>query len=320
MVRWQSILVGSAALLTTAMAALPALADDDGSTPWIDPPAKPADPDAKSDPSDPDALPQLPPNVQVQPDGGVVVTRTPQQGVEVHARTPSGTVHAYGCDRVVFDPNDRAPAPPPGARTPCPMPPPAPPAPPPQVYYRVPGRYYQPPVVVAPRHPRDPARTAALISSSLIFGIGTLVTGTGYLMSDPGRYGSRRCALLEGCMNEESVPLLWTMGAFLTVTPSIPRFVVGDVGFGLMWTGLRAGSFALGAAVDWGDQTALMASTFSFIVPLTLGIVDLATTPRRKLAPQALELAGLKIDGLGPTSFKDLAGNAAPAFGASGRF
>ena len=109
---------------------------------------------------------------------------------------------------------------------------------------------------------------------------------------------------------------------WMTVTPSIPRFVVGDVGMGLLWTGLRGGSFALGTAINWGSDGAFMPVTFAFIAPLTLGIIDLATTPHREnLRPKGqVESASFHLDGLGPTTMLDRAGNNVPAVAAMGRF
>ncbi len=316
--RWASVAL---AALATSLSTTAAFADD--------PKPGPGDPSWTSD-----ELPQLPPgqtpsNVQVKPDGGVVVNRTPDRGVDVHARTPSGTVHAYGCDRVVFDPNDKSAPLPPGAAPPCPAPAVAPP-PPPQYYppggYAYPPRYYPayPPQLmpVRPRYAPDPGRKAALIASSLVFGLGTMASGTTYLLNIADR-GVGDCSLLESCNNRQAATALYAMGAIMTFTPSIPRFVVGDVGMGLLWTGLRGGSFALGTAINWGSDGAFMPITFAFLAPLTLGIIDLATTPHREnLRPKKVEVdtASFHLDGLGPTAMMDRAGNSVPALGAMGRF
>lgn len=315
--RWVSFAMAALAtsLLTTA-----ALADE--------PKAPPSDPSWTSDEL-PQLPPQVPPNVQVKPDGGVVVNQTPDRGVDVHARTPSGTVHAYGCDRVVFDPNDKSGPLPPGAAPPCQAPPAAPP-PPPQYYppggYSYPPRYYPayPPQVVRvkPVYAPDPGRKAALIASSLVFSLGTVASGSTYLLNILD-HGIGDCSLLESCGNRDAAPALYAMGAIMTFTPSIPRFVVGDVGMGLLWTGLRGGSFALGTAVNWGSDGAFMPITFAFIAPLTLGIIDLATTPHREnLRPKhvRVETASFQLDGLGPTAMMDRAGRTVPALGAMGRF
>ena len=315
--RWVSL---ATAALATSLFTTAALADD--------PPAAPSDPSWTSDelPQLPSAQ-QLPDNVQVQPNGTVVVERTPQRGVDVHARTPSGTVHAYGCDRVVFDPNDKSGPLPPGAAPPCAAPAPPPPPPRPYAYGYPPPRYYPaydaPLRPAKPRYAPDPARKGALIASSLVFGLGTVAAGSTYLVSIADR-GVGDCALLEGCGNKQALPALYTMGAVMTFTPSIPRFVVGDWGMGLLWTGLRGGSFALGSAINWGsDGGEIMPVTFSFLAPLTLGIIDLATTPHREnLRPKRakVETASFQLDGFGPTTMVDRGGNTVPALGALGRF
>ncbi|MEZ4298175.1 MAG: hypothetical protein R3B70_24700 [Polyangiaceae bacterium] len=313
--RWVSF---ATAALATTLFTTAALADD--------PPPLPGGSSWTSD-----ELPELPPsqvpdNVDVKPDGTVVVKRTPDQGVDVHARTPSGTIHAYGCDRVVFDPNDKSGPLPPGAQPPCAAP--NQPPPPPPVYTTYPPRYYPSyptnpvvPVRKKPVYAPDPGRKAALIASSLVFGLGTVASGTTYVINiADGGVGD--CALLEGCRNRDALPSLYTMGAIMTFTPSIPRFVVGDWGMGLLWTGLRGGSFALGSAINWGEDGAVMPLTFSFIAPLTLGIIDLATTPHRENLRPKIRYSALnfQLDGVGPTTMVDRGGNTVPALGAMGRF
>jgi hypothetical protein len=311
--RWVSL---ATAALATGLFTTAALADE--------PPAAPTDPSWTSD-----ELPQLPPaqklpdNVHVHPNGNVVVERTDERKVDVHARTPSGTVHAYGCDRVVFDPSDKSGPLPPGAAPPCAAPgapPPPPHAYPPPRYY--PTAYEGPVRPAKPRYAPDPARKGALIASSLVFGLGTVAAGTTYVVNIAER-GVGDCALLEGCGNKQALPALYAMGAIMTLTPSIPRFVVGDWGMGLLWTGLRGGSFALGSAINWGSDGAIMPITFSFLAPLTLGIIDLATTPHREnLRPKhvKVETVSFHLDGFGPTTMVDRGGNTVPALGAMGRF
>jgi hypothetical protein len=271
--------------------------------------------------------PALPPNVAVAPGGHVDVTRTPEQGVDVHAQTTAGTVHAYGCNRVTVDPRTRAAYPscgmayyPPGYSY-------GPPyyAPPP--VYGPPGMYGPPGVHVIergdgpdfgkardrkkPRYAPDPARTGALIASSLVFGLGTAAAGMAYLGSLATEHG------------DPSKPALVAMGLFLTAPPSVPRFVVGQTGMGVLWTALRASSFALGTMVDWEDDTYMLPATLTFIVPLTLGIVDLATTPHREqLEPKRRhhQSAGFTLHGIAPTATLDRTGSLVPAVGALGSF
>jgi hypothetical protein len=267
----------------------------------------------------------VPSNVTTFPDGSVSVTRTPDGGVDVHAQTAAGTVHAYGCSRVDVDARTATGA----AAPPCPVTPypypfpyyaPYPVAP----YYYAPLRLEAP----KPKHLPDPARTGALIASSLVFGLGTAVAGTAYVVSVADRstttcdsWGTGGCQTRS---SEPNKPALYAMGGIMTVTPSIPRYVVGDVGLGLLFTALRGGSFAAGAFVDWKDKTSATPVMLAFVVPLAIGVVDLATTPHRdkeleraqaKARPKTFELAGV-----GPSAIPDHAGNLAPSVAAMGRF
>lgn len=171
-----------------------------------------------------------------------------------------------------------------------------------------------------PRWAPDPARRNALIASSIVFGLGTVLSGAAYTVS------AMSSALCPGGVYDcagPSKPALYAMGAFLTFTPSIPRFVVGDYSKAILYTALRGGSFAAGAFVDWNDPTYLVPITFSFIAPLTLGIIDLATTPHREqLEARNRQAAsnGFQLLGVGPTVATDFRGRSIPAFGALGTF
>ena len=259
-----------------------------------------------------------PSNVVTYPDGSVSVTRTPEQGVDVHAPTASGMVRAYGCDRVDVDARMRAaPAPCPTYYQPYPVYTP--------VYtpYAYPApQVYLPPRPSKPPPPPDPARTGALIASSLVFGLGTMAAGTAYLASTT----DNGCALPEGCpKSKPSKPALYALGGFLTAPPSVPRYVVGEVGVGLLLTALRGTAFALGTLVDWQDESYTVPVMLAFVTPATLGIVDLATTPRRDPAELNREhsdsaSAGVRLHALGPTATVDRRGALAPALGAAGTF
>ena len=265
-------------------------------------------------------LPELPPNVVVKRRGRVVVTRTPEAAVDLEAATPAGTVRAYGCDRVEVDPTTAAPP------LPCPYA-----AAPPPAYYQAPLAYvprrfeYAPPFEKRkPKWERDPGRTGALIASSLVFGLGTAGAGGAYVASITTEDGFA-CSSSYGCSREPSTPALMAMGGFMTIAPSVPRYVVGDVGMGLLFTGLRAGSFAAGTAIDWKDESHVLPVTFAFVLPVTLGIIDLATTPHREELDRDFDTderaqAAVHLDGLGPTATVDARGALAPALGALGRF
>ncbi|MRG91278.1 hypothetical protein [Polyangium spumosum] len=269
----------------------------------------------------------LPPNIVQHPDGRTTVTRTPEQGVDVHAQTPDGAVHAYGCGRVDVDPRATPPSPSAAQRGPCPLPhaspypyapPPTyvypPPPPPPPAAPGLPGLRKQ-----KPKYAPDPGRKGALIASSIIFGLGTATTGAAYIIS---LGASAACDASEACNVEPSKSALYAMGAILTITPSVPRLVVGDWGKGLLFTALRGGSFAAGTMIDWDDKSHLVPVTFAFLAPLTLGIVDLATTPHREQleAKKQRAAGGFELHGLGPTVSYDLRGNTIPAVGAIGTF
>jgi hypothetical protein len=172
-----------------------------------------------------------------------------------------------------------------------------------------------------PRWAPDPARRNALIASSIVFGLGTMTAGTAFAVT---AMSSAVCDdHLSNWCSGPSKPALYVMGAFLTFTPSIPRFVVGDYSKAILYTELRGGSFAAGAFVDWNDPTYLVPITFSFIAPLTLGIIDLATTPHREqLEGRARQAASndFQLLGVGPTVATDFRGRSIPAFGALGTF
>jgi hypothetical protein len=264
-------------------------------------------------PAPAEVAPAPPPNVVTRPDGSASVTRTPDGGVDVHAQTSAGTVHAYECNRVDVDPRQKSSAP----AGPCPYPHASP-----YPYARPAPRYVPmpPPTKSKPKWAPDPARRNALIFSSITFGLGTALTGVAYLASTAA---SAICDFGDSCRAEPSQGALWAMGAILTVTPSIPRFVVGDVGAGLLYTGVGAGSFAGGVLVDWEDPTYLVPFMFAFVAPLTLGIVNLATTPHREQIEARRRRAANgepQIQGLGPSVASDYRGNPVPTLGLVGSF
>jgi hypothetical protein len=261
----------------------------------------------------------LPSNVTAGPDGSVSVTGTPAQSVDVHVRTEDSAVHAYGCHRVDVDPGADVKGPVVTAPGPCPLAHPPPYAAPPGAY----GYAYPPPPPPdfgrkkRQRWAPDPARKGALIASSIIFGVGTAASGTAYLFSFIPDCSFGGCGPSRG-----SKPALYAMGSFLTITPSVPRFVVGDWGYGILWTALRGGSFAAGTLIDFKDKSYLLPLTLAFITPLTLGIVDLATTPHREQIEARNRQAanGWQLQGIGPTVAYDSRNNPIPALGALGTF
>jgi hypothetical protein len=138
----------------------------------------------------------------------------------------------------------------------------------------------------------DTARRDALIVTPIAWGIGTFVTGIGYL----GKEASGSPA--GGWLAAYDVNM-----AFV---PSIPRWVVGDWTGAAVFTGLRAASVISASLLPWKD--ALGPTTLGFLVPVALGAIDLATTPRRELTPPPPTTAkktGPSLTGVAPVALSD---------------
>ena len=314
----------SATTLALLLATTTAAAQDGAAPSWFSPEEQA--PQAPLPPPPPGFTPlppgaPLPPNIVKHPDGTATVTRTPEGGVDVHAQTSSGTVHAYDCSRVDADPTTRSSTP----AGPCPYPhvSPYPYAP---SGYALPG-YGPPNQPLAPlnlnkKRPKwapDPGRRNMLIVSSLTFGLGTMLTGTAFVVSALGDAicdGGRTCGM------NTSKAALYGLGTVLTVPASLPRFYMGDTGTGLLYTALRGASFLAGALIDFDDPTYLVPISLAFIAPLTLGIIDLATTPHREQmeARERLRASKFQLLGIGPTVARDMRGAPMPAFGVVGAF
>jgi hypothetical protein len=233
---------------------------------------------------------ERPPTPVAPPLGSTTVVAPPGSGgVTVVAPTPGGgTVTATGCTSVVVNGSPTMVAPGGG---PCPTYAPYQPY---QPAYGPPGygqpTYGQPMYAERPRYARDPDRTGAVIASSVVFGVGAGIAGLIYLV----QYNTESCSTAYDTASGYSTSCssnhtnartaLLTYGAIVTLTPSIPRFVVGDTTKGLIYTAIRGGAFATAALVNWGDKSDSWTYPFllGFVVPITLGIVDLATTPHRE--------------------------------------
>lgn len=255
--------------------------------------------------------------------GGTTVVAPPGSGgVTVVAPTPGGgTVTATGCSTVVVN----------GAPTligpggaPCPSnayPSYAPYAP------AYPAAAASPPTMpyydVRPRYAHDSERKAALIGSSIGFGVGGGIAGIMYLVQYSEerdrcndyryvRYSDGTSSYekdTSGCGTGGAARAsLITYGAIVTFLPSIPRFVVGDTTKGLIYTGLRGVSFATAALVNWGDNGDTRWQgpfLLGFVAPVTLGIIDLATTPHRE---DLVEKEKAGITGVSPVALADKQG------------
>lgn len=264
------------------------------------------------------------------PSGGTTVNAPAGSGgITVVAPTAGGgTVTASGCSTVVVNgaPTLIGPggAPCPSAAYPnyAPYAPYAPAPPPTMPYYDV-----------RPRYAPDPDRKAALIGSAIGFGVGGGIAGIMYLVQHSEERsncrGFRTVRYSDGttttepdtCAGGGARASLITYGAIVTFMPSIARFVVGDTTKGLIYTGLRGASFATAALVNWGeDSDTRWQGPFllGFVAPITLGIIDLATTPHRE---DLVEKEKTGVTGVAPVAVTDRRGKAHGAlFAVEGRF
>lgn len=138
-----------------------------------------------------------------------------------------------------------------------------------------------------PRFARDPMRTAALIAAPIVWGIGGTVFGLAHL-ADQSQSCSTTMASSGSsqttCTRNSGVASLVLYDATMTFVPSIPRWVAGDTTGALGYTAARAASVLVGTLVDYGNGPDAWLGPFAlgFMVPVALGIVDLATTPHRE--------------------------------------
>lgn len=234
-------------------------------------------------------------------------------GVTVVVPTAGGgTVTASGCSTVVVNGAPTLVAP---SGAPCPLPAYQPYSP-----YAAPTTpYYD----VKPKYAPDSDRKAALIASSIGFGVGGAVSGIMYLVQyaeDDSNCGNHYVTysdgtshyepVTSGCGHTGSRTSLLTYGAIMTIVPSLPRFVVGDTTKGLIYSGLRGLSVATAALVDWGDNGDTRWQgpfLLGFVAPVTLGIIDLATTPHREdLAEKVTAKPG--VNSFSPVAVTDRSG------------
>lgn len=251
-------------------------------------------------------------------------------GVTVVAPTAGGgTVTASGCSTVVVNgaPTLIGPGGAPCAANTYPAYAPygyAPPPPATMPYYDV-----------RPRYAPDSDRKAALIGSAIGFGVGGGIAGIMYLVQyseernscNDYRYvrysdgTSRYENDTSGCTGGGARASLITYGAIVTFLPSVPRFVVGDAMKGLVYTGIRGVSFATAALVNWGENGDTRWQgpfLLGFVAPITLGIIDLATTPHRE---DLVEKERTGVTGIAPVAVTDKKGKAHGALLAvEGRF
>lgn len=151
-----------------------------------------------------------------------------------------------------------------------------------------------------PEYASHPVRTAMVATGWSLLGLNATFTPLAAAASGLGNIDcERRC--------HDTRPA-WLTALPMVFTPSLPRWAVGDVKGALLFTGLRAASWTTAAVVikNTGQReyegTVLVSA---FLLPLAIGIVDLATAPHREdLAPKK----AVVLQGIGPAPVLDVRG------------
>lgn len=270
-----------------------------------DPP--PSAPSAPTAPSAPSAPAHADTTVTASPGSGGLTVVSPYPG--------GGQVVAAGCSQVTVNgaPTWITPS---GA--PCPQ------------YAPYQPYVVAPPHDERPRFARDGERTGALIASSIVFGVGGAVAGLAYVIQYENDDAScndnssvptaSAAAGSAACRHTRARTSLVTYGAIVGFMPSAPRWTVGDLKGGLIFSGLRVASVAAAALVPWGDGDGKWtgAFLFGFAAPIALGIVDLATTPHRE--ELEADAKGARITSVAPVALADRNGAHGALLALGGRF
>ncbi len=244
------------AALSIVLFAPAAFADEDAPPP-LPPPTAPA-----AAPATAPAAPTT--TVQAAPGTGGLTVVAPLAG--------GGTVTAVGCSSVVVGNHSTEVRP--GDPCPAPQVHQAPPPPPP-----------------APRYAPDGGRKAAVITAPIVYGLGAMISGVSYLTNKAScntghleyTTGTGYRRTYDNDCSDASAALI-AYGAISAGVPSIPRWVVGDAGRAVAYTAARGASIAAAAFIDWGDSddSWMGPFLFGFAAPVTLAVVDMATTPHRE--------------------------------------
>jgi len=136
--------------------------------------------------------------------------------------------------------------------------------------------------------PAEGGRTALIVASSLALGLGGTATGVLYARE---WMDERGCSLDGGgCKSGRTAPIaLAAYASIVTLTPSVPRFYMGDIKGGLVFTGVRGAAVA--TAIFAGGSKNEAVSFYSIVlggvlVPLIVGVIDLSTTPEAAPEPR----------------------------------
>lgn len=168
--------------------------------------------------------------------------------------------------------------------------------------------------VDGPTYASHPARTAMLATGWSLLGLNATIAPVGAVLAGLGNIDCRY-----SCRDTRSA---WLSTLPMVFTPSLARWAVGDVKGALLFTGLRAASWTTAAVVIQNTgRTEYSGTVFlsAFVVPLAIGVVDLATTPHREdLAPTK---SGLALHGIAPSPVLDTKGGVnGMTLAASGEF
>lgn len=239
------------------------------------------------------------------PKGGTTVVAPPGNGVTVVAPVAGGgTVTAQGCAVVQVE---GAPAVVQGvgsvADTACAPYQPADPPPPKIIYVQVHDR---------PRFAPDPSRGTLIALGAVAQGLGSLVLGAWYAQSmhdeyydchsekgrvytktGPSYYGGTYtypdyAAVKQACGSAGAWASLAIYTANMAFSPTLASFHVGATKRGWIFAGAITASIAAGKIIDMRDQddgwngVGTGGAILGFVIPATLGIVALATTPHRE--------------------------------------
>jgi hypothetical protein len=168
-----------------------------------------------------------------------------------------------------------------------------------------------------PKFAPDPGRSASIALGAVALGVGSLMLGGWYASSVSADYDQCRMdhartvtsngysysdygSSYGGCRATGGIGPLVAYTALMSFAPTIPRFAVGANTSGWVYTAVIATSIGIGKIFDASDSSVhdvgAAGAIFGFVLPATIGIVALATTPHREdLEPKH----GPSIEGVG---------------------
>lgn len=163
----------------------------------------------------------------------------------------------------------------------------------------------------APLYASDPTRTAMLATGWSLLGLNATITPIATF------FDNLKIECRHACNSSSKA---WLTMAPAIFTPSLPRWAAGDVQGALIYTGLRAASWTAAAILEkQATEASFGVFVGAFVVPLGLGIVDLATAPHREDVKPA-KATGVQLQGIAPTPVLGAAGIQGGTLQATGVF